>query len=653
MELLWIDLETRSQCDLVAHGLMRYAQDPTTQVICMSYAFNGGVVKTWFAEDGPFPQEVLQHILSGGTMYAHNAAFERHLFDYVLSNDYNFKPPKLEQWRCSAARAMAHGLPAALGKICRALALPLQKQAEGTRLIKWYSAPNFKTEWAAEDKQLMQDYCEMDVMTMRQFCSVLRELEDSEWAQYYATERMNDRGVPLQIPFAEAAMRYSEEVKKDVNERIQAHTGGEVRGALARKSRDKWLFERITDEQKKLLVVHKDGVKKYSLDKEHRGHLAAAPNLNPEAARLLELMEEAGGSAVSKYKAMANTHVDGRVYGSLIWNGAGATGRYSSKGLQLQNFRRDVLDDPEPAIADIIAGKVIEKPSVTLGRLVRSAITHSQRLTFSDYSQIEARVLPWLSGSSASAEATLDVFRDGRDIYSETAIGMFDLNSIEDVTKDLRQAAKQGVLACGFGGGAGAVQNMAKGYGLVYTYDKANGIKEAWRKANPWAEPFWYGLKEAAQEAVRQPNTLQRAGRLKLYSDGLDFLWLMLPSGRVIAYLKPRFEFVMMPWGDESYELTCIWGGANPKVGEKWPRRTVSHLILSENATQATAADVMREAMVRAEQAGLPTLFTVHDELVVEGECFDALHDVMVTTPEWAAGLPIDADTQVSDRYGK
>lgn len=653
MSICYLDLETRSQCDLIAHGLMRYAQDPSTEVICMSYAFDDGPVSTWFAEDGPFPQLVADHIANGGVFYAHNAAFERHLFDFVLSNDYNFTPPKLEQWRCSAARAMAHGLPHALGKICRALDLPLQKQAEGTRLISWYSKPNFRTEWAGEDKQLMQDYCEMDVLTMRQFCSVLRELEPQEWEQYYATERMNDRGVPLDIPFAEAAMRYSEEVKTDVNARIQEHTGGAVRGALARKSRDAWLFERITDEQKKLLVVHKDGKKKYSLDKEHRANLAAAKNLNHEAAKLLELMEEAGGSAVSKYKAMANTHVEGRVFGSLIWNGAGATGRYSSKGLQLQNFRRDVLKDPEPVIADIIAGKEVEQPSVMLGRLVRSAITSKERLTFSDYSQIEARVLPWLSGASDSAEQTLDVFRNGRDIYTETAVGMFDLNNTEEVTPDLRQAAKQGVLACGFGGGAGAVQNMAKGYGLIYDYDKANGIKEAWRKANPWAEPFWYGLKDAAQSAVRQPNTPFSAGRVTFQSDGRDFLWMMLPSSRVIAYIQPRFEFVLMPWGDESYELTCIWGGAKPKAGEKWPRRTVSHLILSENATQATAADVMRETIVRADQAGLPILFTVHDELVVEGECFDELHQIMIDPPNWAVGLPIDADTQVSDRYGK
>ena len=134
---------------------------------------------------------------------------------------------------------------------------------------------------------------------------------------------------------------------------------------------------------------------------------------------------------------------------------------------------------------------------------------------------------------------------------------------------------------------------------------------------------------------------------------GADWLWMKLPSGRCLAYFAPRFELVTYPWGAEGWELTCLWGSGEPKARERWPRRVLNHLILSENATQATAADVMREAIVRAHKAGLNALFSVHDELVVEGKCFDELHQVMTKPPTWAKGLPIDADTQTVNRYGK
>lgn len=648
--MLWIDLETRSQCDLRTSGLMRYAQDPTTETICMSYAFDEGPVSTWFSEDGPFPAEVLDYITNTDKpITAHNAAFERHLFDFVLSNDYDFTPPALSRWQCSSARAMAHGLPGNLKDICRALGLPLQKQAEGTRLIRDYCAPFFKTEWADNDKQLMREYCEMDVLTMRQFCSVLRQLEPEEWRQYHITEELNDRGVPLDIPFVTAALEYADEVRQDVSRQIVELTQGRITKATERKARDEWLAEKLTEEQLELITVESKGVTKIKFDQEYRGILSKAPDLPPEVAEFIELVEQAGGSTISKYKAMANTHVDGRVHGSLIWNGAGATGRYASRGLQLQNFRRDAFKNPEPLIESVVNGVGIEKPAESLGRLIRSAIYSPQGLTYSDYSQIEARVLPWLAGTE-EAETVLDIFRDGRDLYSENARGMF---AVEEVSPDLRQAAKVSVLACGFGGGAGALRSMARIYGMSLTEEKAKETVALWRTANPWAAKLWYGLKDAAGSAVQMPNTIQAHGKISFMYDGGDWLWMRLPSGRCLAYCKPAFELVTYPWGDEGWELTCLWGSGKPKAGEKWPRRALNHLILSENATQATAADVMRETIVRAHDAGLNVLFSVHDELVVEGHCHEQLHQVMTTAPTWAEGLPIAADTQTSYRYGK
>jgi len=336
----------------------------------------------------------------------------------------------------------------------------------------------------------------------------------------------------------------------------------------------------------------------------------------------------------------------------MVFSGAGATGRFSSRGLQLQNQRRDVFDDPEPYIAKVLAGEPIENPANSLGRLCRSAITSSKGLTYSDYAQIEARVLPWLA-DSPEAEKTLDIFRDGRDLYSENAVKMFGLSDVSEVTKDLRQSAKVAVLALGFAGGFNALLSMSKMYGLTISEDEARSHVELWRKANPWAEPLWYGLKDAAGLAVNNPNTITKHGRIHFCYDGKEWLWLMLPSGRCLAYFKPRFELVDYPWGDSGVELTYQCGGLKPKAGEPWLRKTVSPITFVQHATQAAAADVMRETVVRAEKASMKVLFSVHDELIVEGDCFDELHKVMETAPDWAEGLPIAADTQTGKRYGK
>ena len=638
--MLWLDLETRSQCDLKSSGAYQYSRHPSTEVICMSYAFDDGPVTTWFFEDSPFPQVVADYIGTGGEVYAHNAAFERQIFDNVLQISI-----QLTQWRCSSARALARGLPASLGDLCIALDLPLQKQTEGTRLIREYSRPGFLTEWKPGDKELMRDYCEMDVATMRMAMLVVPDITPDQWRQYHITEDINDHGVPVDIEFAQAALERSEEIRADVNARLAALTGGAVVKHTQRKDRDAWFIRCFTEDQ--LAPVMRKG--KVAFDREIRAALLGSPETPDKLRRFAELIEDAGGSTVAKYQAMVDTHVSGRVRGSLIWSGAASTGRFSSRGLQLQNFKRNVMDNPQEKIDLVLAGAPLTNPSDTLARLVRSAIYSPEGVTASDYSQIEARVLPWLS-NDPQAEDLLQVFWSGGDIYMETA----NRSPIFQQMWDPRQAAKQGVLACGFGGGHRAVQNMARNYGIKLDEDSAQAIVDAWRDANPWAKPFWYGLIRAAQNAVASPGQMFEHGRLAFMYTYPDWLWMRLPSGRCIAYPQPRWEMDQAPWEDEpSEKLTVLWGSGKRKAGQPWPRRALSHIILSDNATQAAAADLMREAIVRAYDAELPVLFSVHDELVVEGTCAEQLHEIMIQQPTWADGLPIDADTKESERYGK
>lgn len=653
--ILWLDLETRSDVNLLFSGLRKYVIDPSSKIICISYAFDDLPVQTWFPEDNPeVPQDLSDYLNNtDGVIYAHNAAFERAVFDYIICNDFNIKPIRIHRWRCSMARAQAHGLPPSLALLGHCLMINIRKMDEGTRLIRDYSIttggkPN---PWKNNDKNLMRDYCEKDVASMRQICSVLRELSDEEWRQYTFNELINDRGVPVDTALAKAAVKYSESVKNNASDNIRRITDGKVINASVRTSRDAWLRDNLPPIC--IDLITKKGTNTIYFDKSRRKALKEHSNTPSNVKEFIDALEAAGGSTTAKYHRIVQTEVDGRVHGVLQWNGAGATGRYSSRGIQLQNMRRDTIDDPEEIITKIKQGEKIDNPADTLGRLIRSVITHKDGVTYSDYSQIEARVLPWLA-DTPSANSTLDIFRNGKDLYEENARLMFPtLMKNEANFKSLRQAAKVAVLACGFGGGKGAILAMATMYGLTYSETEAEDIKVKWRSSNNWAVTFWNELNAAVKAAVKNPVTCQRAGRVTLYYDGLFWLWLKLPSGRFIAYANPKVEWVITPWGESVEAVTAIWGAGRPKVGEKWPRRTLNHIVLCENATQGTAADIMRETVVRAEDSDIPVLFTVHDEIIVEGRHEEELHKVMTEAPTWALGLPIDAVTTYSKRYGK
>lgn len=652
--ILWVDLETRSDIDLLTKGLMRYAQSPTTHIICLSYAFDSLPVVTWFPEDSPeIPKDLRGYIEnSDGLLYAHNATFERTIFEYVIANDFHINPPALNRWRCSMVRAKAHGLPASLKQLGECLRVETKKRSEGARLIRDYSQTTGgrATPWKKNDKSLMQDYCEADVVCMRQICSMLRELTNQEWHQYELNEEINEHGVPVDIELAKAAMKYSDAVQKEMNNRIYQLTDGEVPSASERKSKTMWL-RRVLPKTLLDSITNKE-TGNLRLDKKVREELAERSDTPQVVKDFIGCIDSAGGATIAKYKRMVDTHLNGRVHHVLQWNGAGTTGRYSSKGVQLQNMRRDAIDDPSLLIDKIKAGKNIDKPSDTLGRLIRSAITCKGGVTYSDYSQIEARILPWLT-KTPEGDAALEIFYSGRDLYEENARKMFCLQSGEKVTSDLRQAAKVAVLSCGFGGGKHAIISMSKNYGLSYSEEEAEEIKNQWREANPWAPKFWWSFNSAVMKAVLTPGKPQTVGRVSLQYDGIFWLWMMLPSGRLLAYGNPRVEMVQTPWGEEKKAVTAIWGAKKPKAGEKWPRRTINHIVLSENATQATAADIMRETVVRAEDSDIPVLFTVHDEIIVEGRHEEQLHKVMTEAPTWALGLPIDAVTTYSKRYGK
>lgn len=667
MNYLDIDFETRSQEDLKINGLAHYASHPTTEVICMAWGVDGGEPVIWWSYD-PIPERLLKALKSKIPIYAHNADFERHIFDFVMSNDYGISI-KLERWRCTMIMALAHGLPGALAEVSIAMGLNVKKQKHGTRLIREYCAPGFLTEWKEGDKDLMAEYCVTDVKVQQAVRSGLRELTDAEWGEYHLNCRINDRGLPIDVDFVTEALGYSDDIAREVNGKISELTGGLMTKSTQRKNRDAWLFPKLNPKQMKLLEVYKDGKKKISLDQDHRDALLEAENLDPLARNLIELINDAGSAALKKYGAAANQHLEGRVHNTFLFHGA-QTGRYSGRGIQPHNFRRDAFgaNEAESLIADIKEGYEIEKPTVTMARLLRPMIYSTEGISYVDWSSIEGRVAPWLA-NSGSGEKKLELYRADKDVYVETAAGMFHQDAANLLTrvgegdaeaKGYRQAGKICELSLQFAGGKGALQGMARNYGMVFEDDEATNLVHLWRHNNPWAEEIWGVFERACDYAVRNIGQPVEAARCTLQSDG-NFLWCRLPSGRLLAYYQPRMEMYETPWGEERYGPTFqtsikVKVKDQAKLGRLYHRNFLRGGLIFQNSVQAIAADILRDSVTRADARGLDIIGHCHDEIILEGVYRDgeALNEVMLDAPGWAENLPLaTGGVESALRYGK
>lgn len=654
-DILFNDFETRSQCDLPFFGLTRYAQDPTTEPICWAYAIEDAPTQLWWYGD-PFPREVIKHVENGGLMVAHNAAFDRHIWNEVLVRLVKGVPPTdLTQWQCSMVQSLTSGYPAGLDAAATLAGLAYQKNPAGTRLIREYCAPNFLTEWKEGDRELMGTYCISDVDTMRDLTKVTRPLTEEEWAEYHLTEKTNDIGLPVDVEFCTAVLGYSNEIRDDAAEAISKITEGAMTKPTQRKARDAFVLPKLTAEQRKAIEVYKKGVKKVSFDADHRAYLQAFDDLDHEVRELLEWIDNAGSAALKKFGVAANQHVDGRVHQCFLFNGAGQTGRFSGKGLQPHNMRRDAYgeNEAEALIQDIIEDYEVDAPATTMARLSRSMITSEAGIYFVDWSAIEGRVAPWLA-NCPSGEEKLDLYREDKDVYVTTAALMFERaeHAIDD---NLRQTGKVCELSLQFGGGYGALASMAKNYGMVIEEDQGKGFVKLWRKANPWAEATWYRYDTAIENAVRAPGETFNVGRVSYQSDGANYLWCCLPCGRILSYPKPRMEMYTTPWGEERYgptfQLHIKAAAGDPPI-----RRHARGALLFQNSVQATAASLLRRALIECDKEELGIIGHCHDEVVGEGprEDGELLNEIMLESPDWLGDMPLaTGGVKWSKRYGK
>ena len=656
MSILWLDYESRSRCDLRSRGSYNYAQDPSTQIICMAYAFDDEDVALW-EPDQKFPKRVAQHFFDDGQIRAHNAGFDRLITEFGLCQDFKVPTPLLTQWYCTAAQARANCAPGSLEDVGRFASSSMRKDHRGNQLIRLLCIPRADGTFNTDPTLLaeMGNYAMQDVRTMRSISMAMRQLSPDELLDYHVNERINDRGVLLDKPLCEAAVRYASEELQEIEQIVAEVTKGEITSVRSPKMRE-WVLARVGDEAKKLMEVYKDGDKRYSIDKTVRANLLILAEENPdeippEVADVIQCADDLWASSVAKFnrlRELADAE-DNRVRGAFVFAGGSATGRASSYGAQVHNFTRKCAKDPDAVRQAMVRGHAIvptfgRRVTDVLKGMLRPALIPSvgRSLVVADWSGIEARVNPWLSNCDAGTKK-LSLFARGEDVYKVNAAATFHV-PVADVNNEQRQIGKVQELACGFAGGIGAFAAMGRAYGILLPEPQAKRMVNAWRVANPWATPYWQDLEEAYTRAMRNPKHEFSAGRVCYMFDGLH-LWYALPSGRVLCYPFARLE------EDGVTYAKAAWKPAAD--AKEWPRARLWKGLACENITQAVANDLLRHSLRELDNVVLH----IHDEIVVETNQPEAvmleMKRVMCNAPDWATGIPLDVEIHTMQRYGK
>ncbi|MFZ9261445.1 MAG: DNA polymerase, partial [Limnohabitans sp.] len=604
-----------------------------------------------------FPAAVRNHT---GQIRAHNAAFERLIFWYVLQIDF-----KLEQFYCTAAQARANCGPGSLEDVGRFAGASMKKDHRGAQLIRLLSIPQANGQFR-EDAKLMQemiDYCEQDVRAMRAVSKAMRDMSAEELLDYQVNERINDRGLLVDVALCKSAIKYASEELAEIEQTVREVTEGAITSVRSPKMRQ-WVIDRVGPEALKLMKTHKDGEEKFSIDKSVRANLLALAEENPDeippaVAEVIQCADDLWSSSVAKFSRLASLadEEDARVRGAFVFAGGSATGRASSYGAQVHNLPRKTAKDPEAVRTAMVRGHALipqhgKRINDVLKSMLRPAIVAAPGnvLIAYDWSAIEGRVHPWLSNCDAGEEK-LDVFRSGRDPYCVNAAATFRM-SYEQVlaehqagNSEKRQIGKVQELALGFLGGPGAFETFGRIYGVRLSEGEVKRAVDGWRRANPWAMHHGQQLEQAYLRAMRNPKYEFSAGRITYLFDG-QTLWYALPSGRVLCYPNAKFD----DEGNVTYSKASWKPAADAK---EWPRARLWRGLACENVVQATAHDLLRVALRQLPEA----VGHVHDEIVVECKAEDAeavskrVHEIMCTAPAWAAGLPLAAEGTVTTRY--
>ena len=642
--LLSIDIECFSDVDLIKCGVYAYADSPAFEILLFAYSFDGGETQIIdLAQGEKLPAEVEDAIFDVSvTKTAYNANFER----TCLSKHFGrYIPP--ESWHCSAVQAAMLALPRSLEDVGRVLGLDEQKMKEGKELIRYFCVPCKPTKanggrtrnlpcHAPEKWELFKTYCKRDVDVEK---SIRRKLHnfpipESEMELYRLDQRINDRGVLVDMGLVEQAIACERLHKEVVTKRAYELTGLENPNSVAQLKG--WLGDM--------------GMEAESLSKKAVAEMIA--ETDGEVEELLRLRLLMAKTSVKKYEAMERSVCsDGRVHGMLMFCGANRTSRWSGKIVQIQNLPKNYIPDLELARDLVKQGRfedielLYDSTPNVLSELIRTAFIPKPgcRFVVADFSAIEARVLAWLSGE----QWRLDVFSSHGKIYEASASSMFHV-PMEEITKTspLRQKGKLAELGLGFGGASGALVSMgALDMGL--TEDELPPLVAAWRKANPHITQFWWNVDAAAIKAVTEKQRTKIGKIIFEYKSGI--LFITLPSGRKLSYVKPRMAVNRFGRDGLTYE--------GISENKKWSRIETYGPKLVENIVQGTARDLLAEAMLRVEKKGYPIVMHCHDEIIAEVPegtgSVDEMCEIMAVQPEWAVGLPLRADGYECSFYQK
>ncbi|WIF78237.1 DNA polymerase [Citrobacter braakii] len=702
--ILWGDLET--YCEIpINNGTHAYAEG--VEVMLFAWAIGDEPVSVWDLTAGePIPSKLRKVIADPNTLlYFHNSHFDRTVLRHAMPE----LAPDVTRWRDTMVQALAHSLPGALGALCEVLGVPQDKAKgkEGKALIQLFCKPrpkNSKLRRATskthpEEWRRFVAYAGLDIEAMREVHKRLPKwnYQGTELALWHRDQRINDRGVCMDVQLAQAAIEAVDQEQKRLAKRTQVMTDGEVQAATQRDALIKHIVESY-------------GVDLPDMQRSTLERRIADPDLPSAVKELLHIRLQASTTSTSKYKSlMKGVSSDGRLRGTLQFCGASRTGRWAGRLFQPQNLPRPSLEQEQidegiealkAGCADLLFDNIMELTSSALRGCIMAP--EGKKLVISDLSNIEGRKLAWLAGE----QWKLDAFRDydtlildqngapiwdaavkdfkrrGPDLYKLAYARAFNI-SPDDVDKYQRQIGKVMELGLGFGGGVAAFLTFALVYGLNLDelanaalrniprdvireakswYDESvkrkstyglservfiacDSLKRLWRRAHPATCDFWYELERTVRTAIATPQKTLYCGYLKVRRDGA-WLRIQLPSGRALCYPSPSIEK-----GNITYQ------GVN-SYSRKWQRLKTYGGKLVENVTQAAARDVLAGNMPLIEDAGYSIVLTVHDEVITEAPDTDDFNDkalsaLLSTNPEWAPDIPLNAGGFEAYHYRK
>lgn len=643
MDTLAIDIETYSDVSLSDCGVHRYAASEQFEILLFAYSLNDEPTQIIDLASGEkIPDEIMEYLMDDSVIKtAYNAAFERNCINRFLG--LSLKP---EGWRCTLVQASMLSLPLSLEGVGEALNLDKKKMSDGKDLIRYFCMPCRPTKAnggrtrnlpsdAPEKWELFKTYCIRDVDVEKQIRNKLAKfpIPDREQKLYCMDQRINDRGIMVDQELIGHAVACDLLYKETVTKKAYEISGLENPNSVSQLK--DWLNEK---------GIEVDSLAKAAVEE-------LVENTQGDVAEMMKLRLAMSKTSVKKYEAMERSVCpDGRVHGLLQFYGANRTGRWAGRLVQIHNLPQNHMEDLELARSLVKEGRydlvelLYDSTPDVLSELIRTAFVARPgcRFIVSDFSAIEARVMGYLAGEGW----VMEEFRGAGKIYEQTASKMFHI-PIGEITKGspYRARGKVASLACQYGGAEGALISM--GALNFVEEEELKGLVQSWRTANPHIVNYWYEIDGAVKAAVKE-RKMTKVGMVTVYYQS-GMLKIALPSGRVLSYVRPRMT--VNRFGSESVSYEGI--GTN----RKWTRIESYGAKFCENIVQATARDVLAEAMLRLEKKGFDIVCHIHDEVVLEvsegSSSVEEVNEIMAVCPDWCEGLPLKAAGFESPFYKK